>query len=233
LPLAASSVVNGVFPDPARDKLLELFAAAINSELADAWTAATNGTPLATTSPIKSKLPLEPTPNVMLEQVNNFPVLALHRSGTAEYEELTLQIEQRKQQWLLHYFLSPLRADHMRQLSGVLAWVPAIIQEVIYLQGHPSYESGAIQFGFGGSGGLSTLRITGHEIGQARFADSGDEGPTYLACTVTLESTERGDWIDGAFPDLDGMILRAGVGGADEVLPDVIIGDSAVPLVYG
>jgi hypothetical protein len=232
LPLEASSVVSGTFPDPARDQLLELFAAAINAELAAAWPAGAVGTPLELTAPVQSKLPLEPTPNVMLEQKQAFPLLALHRTGAADYEELTLQIEQRRQQWQLHYFLSPLRVDHVRRLSGVLTWVPTIVQQVIYMQGHPAYEGGALQFGTG-KGGLATLRIINHELGQARFADTGDDGPTYLACSITLETTELGGWTDAASVDLDGATFKADVGDATNLLVNMIEAETEYPLVYG
>jgi hypothetical protein len=232
LPLEASSVVSGTFPDPARDQLLELFAAALNAQLDAAWQAGAVGTPLELTAPVQSKLPLEPTPNVMLEQRQEFPLLALHRTGAAEYEDLTLHVEQRRQQWQLHYFLSPLRVDHVRRLSGVLTWVPTIVQQVIYMQGHPAYDSGALQFGTG-KGGLATLRIVSHELGQARFADSGDDGPTYLACSITLESTEVGGWTDAASVDLDGATFKASVGDAVNLYADMIRAKTEYPLVYG
>jgi hypothetical protein len=232
LPLDANAAVNGVIPDPARDQLLELFAAALNAELDAAWSVVVISTPLDGTAPVQSKLPLEPTPNVVLEQRQSFPLLALHRTGAAEYEDLTLHVEQRRQQWQLHYFLSPLRVDHVRQLSGVLTWVPSVVQQVIFMQGHPAYDSGALQFGTG-KGGLATLRIVSHELGQARFADSGDDGPTYLACSITLESTEVGGWTDAASVDLDGATFKASVGDAVNLYADMIRAKTEYPLVYG
>lgn len=228
LPLdGAAAQLAGIFPDPARDALLALFATAINDELAEGWGQIADGTPMAGRNPVQDQLPMEPNQRTVQERHCRFPLLALHRSGSAEYTEHTLVLERRTQQWELHYLLEALTLDHLHRFTGALVYVPTVVANVIRHRGHPSYEAGASQFGTG-KGGISSIRMVKHESGMARFAND-DTSPAYAACTMTFETTELEGWVDGSFADLQGARFDFAVGGSDGTIASLIYADTDHP----
>ncbi|HEY3497135.1 MAG TPA: hypothetical protein VGK73_20695, partial [Polyangiaceae bacterium] len=65
LPLAESSETDLAALDPARDILLDLFAVALNSELAPVWDWPAQMTILQGSAPVQQKLPSLPEPEVL------------------------------------------------------------------------------------------------------------------------------------------------------------------------
>lgn len=221
--------------DPMRDLLLELFASAINSELGEAWTkilTAIGGVRenLGAT-PVTDKLPDEPTEQALRQRKSGFPLLAVHRSGTGAYEEMTLEITRLRQPWSLHYILGPLDVIDARQLKDVCVAVAKIVALVIQKRGHRSFQGGALQFFGGGSPDspslFTSIKLVSHEgPGQAVFG--GDSSTTiYWAIEMRLETTEISSDVDGADScELDGIDLTVGVGGGEGLLPAMVIAKS-------
>src|SRR5574343_960084 len=83
--------------DPARDRLLAMFSAAISADLSTACATARAGTALATKGVVADTYP-EPPRKSTLRQANvKLPALFLAREdGPAEHEEFTLQLEATK-----------------------------------------------------------------------------------------------------------------------------------------
>lgn len=219
--------------DPSRDLLLELFKSAINSELGEAWAKVTQaiGTRKGLGDlPVFDTLPDEPSEQLMQQRKAGFPLLALHRSGAAQYEPFTLEITRLVQPWTLHYILGPLDIIDGRQLKDICVAVGKIVALVVRRRGHQSFQGGALQF-FGDAAPtnpspLTSLRLVSHEgPGQAVFAQ--ENGATmYWAIELRLESTEVSSYVEGAHGGLiDGIDITVGVGGED-ILPAVIIASS-------
>jgi len=218
--------------DPQRDRLLELFAAAINSELTEAWTAALAnvGGPRDRlgASPVSDKLPDEPTEQALTQRVTKFPVLAIHRQGTGSYEEQTLEITRLKQPWGLHYILGPLDLIDARQLKDVCVAVAKIVAGVVRRRGHKAFEGGALQF-FGDNSPdepspFTSVKLVSHEgPGQAVFAGN-DSKLTFWAIEMRLETTEVASFdSDAEGSDFDSADITVGVGGGEGLTPSLII----------
>lgn len=222
LPITSADLTaDNVFPDPARDTMLALFAAAINAELAEPWADAVTGGPMEGSAPVQQTLPLEPSSAMLRQWKAGWPLLSLHRVGEADYAERTLSIDERTQNWELHYIMDALAIDSMHRVKAVAdVWVPTVVSQTIERQGHPQYESGAIQFG-AGKGGLARVSLRSITVGQASFA-GGDDAAMHLMCTMGLETLELARDVDGAFADLEGTSIGVGVGGPEGILPDVI-----------
>lgn len=224
--------------DPGRDLLLELFAAAINSELSEAWTATCATLPAAhpfreaPVTPVRDTLPDEPTEQILRQRVGRFPMLAIHRSGIGRYEQMSLEITRLVQPWTLHYILGPLDIIDQRKLKDACVAVAKIVALVVRRRGHASFQSGALQFfsgdeeePFRGSQ-FASIRIDSHEgPGQAAF---GGEASTtmYWAMEIKLETTETSGYDPEAEGDLDAMDLTVGVGGDEGITPALVIGAS-------
>ena len=215
--------------DPQRDRLLDLFASAINSELGEAWTKAKQGFRKGLGDrPVATKLPDEPTESLLTQLKTPFPLLAIHRSGTGTYEEFTLEITRLKQPWSLHYILGPLDAIDQRQLKDICIAVAKIVALVIRRRGHQSFEGGTLQFFGDGSpeapAPFSSIKIVSHEgPGQAVFGGAAS-GTIYWAIEMRLETSERSSYVDDAHGcELDGADITIGVGGSEGVLPAMII----------
>lgn len=222
--------------DPSRDLLLELFQAAINADLGEAFAAARE--PLGYREqlgelPVSDVLPGEPTEQNMRQRVGRFPLLALHRSGVGQYAMHTLELGRLTQPWSLHYILGPLDIIEGRQLKDICVAVAKVVATAIRKRGHQAFMDGALQFFGSGSPGrfspLTSVRIVSHEgPGQAVFGDP--NGATmYWAIEMQLETTELLSEDPDAEGDLESTSLTVAVGGSDEgTTPDFIIVDQDV-----
>ncbi|HTJ17824.1 MAG TPA: hypothetical protein VL494_13685 [Steroidobacteraceae bacterium] len=220
--------------DPSRDLLLDLFTAAINSELGEAWTTALGNIGgqrenLGQT-PVSDTFADEPTEQNLRQRKGKWPLLAIHRAGNATYESFTFEITRCVQPWALHYILGPLDIIDARQLKDICVAVSKIVALVIRRRGHASFQGGALQFFGAGSpdqpSPLTSLRLISHEgPGQAVFGGA-ESTLLFWAIEMRLESTEISSYVDGAQgPDLDGLDVTVGVG-SNEILPAVIIAAS-------
>jgi hypothetical protein len=238
LPIDPAGISTTLAPlDPARTVLAGLFKAAINAELGPAWTKATAGLShkhlLFGSLPLADVLELEPSVPVMQDRKPAWPLLCVHRTGTATHEEHTLggQIQRITQQWGVHYILGPLDVGELRKLSDACIAVAKIVNLCIRRRGHPAYQGGALQF-FQGHGRIGAIRIVSHDgPGQASFA-SDPKGVQYYATTLVLETVEYSYNVDGADGDFEGLDLTIDAGSDDGVLPGLIYGASDVPYQY-
>lgn len=215
--------------DPSRDLLLDLFTAAINSELGDAYTKVRQelGERESLGSlPVSDTLADEPSAANMQQRKALFPLLALHRSGTATYEPYTLEITRLTQPWTLHYILGPLDVIDSRKLKDICVAVAKVVALVIRKRGHESFQGGALQF-FGAASPdqpspLSSLRIVSYEgPGQAVF---GESTTMYWAIEIRLETGELSSYVEDAHgSDLDGADMHVAVGGGEGLVPEMII----------
>lgn len=225
-PLTADDVTDSFAPlDPARDRLLALFKAAINSEFSAAWTKVTatleNGHKLIGTSPVEDTLPLPPNGSAMTERKPGFPLLAFHRQGEPRVEQYRLAEFQRSQDWHLHYVMPPLDTAGQRKIGDIFLGVATLVGLVIRNRGHAAYDSGALQF-FEGKGSLSSVELINTQ-GPAPAVFSGDEsGATHLAMLMTLRTTEvTSDDMD-AFVSLTGFSDTIDSGDGTGLVPALV-----------
>ena len=213
--------------DPARDRLLELFATAIESELGAAWTKVTGALPqgsaFAGSSVVADKLPLRPSAQLMQERKTKFPLLCLHREGSEETQPFTLNEDRVQQQWQLHYILGPGDVEVERKILDVCHAIGALVKLVVRQRGHKDYDGGALQF-FPESGALESVRVLRKDgPGQATFVDDGSV--TLWACTWTLETIEAPSDNPEAFGQFQAadVTINAGDGSGTNVYPALII----------
>ncbi len=220
MPVPIDGVTSLTSLDPARDRLLELFESAINSEFGTVWSQVLadmpSGFALAGTSPVQDTLPMEPHLEVVQERKCSFPLLCLHRTGNYTVEPFLMDEDKLTQEWHLHYILGPLDIGGQRRILDIGQAIGKLVAAVIRDFGHQSYESGANQIE---AAGLMSLRISGGvPIGRAAFNDNG-KSVAYWATRVTLESTEVSAPLTDQLSDFDGMDISLDVGGANE--PDI------------
>jgi hypothetical protein len=217
MPVAAGDVTNGQLwsvGDPIRDRLLALFSAAITAELTASWNVARVGTKLASVPVLADTLHQQPRRNILREGGYKLPLLALYRTGTAPWANVTLAMRKRTQDWRLDYVLGPLLLEDERRLAGVLPWVPAVVDAVIEARGHSAFEGGAIQF-FEDTCPIGQIALTGSEEGLAEWAE-GDSKIEFYAASMTLQTVETewlGDCPDGS-ADYEGMDHTMNIGGS-------------------
>jgi len=225
LPVMAGDVSTTLTPlDPGRDLLLDLFASAINSELSDAWNVvvSTLGTasPYYGKSPVEYKLPEEPTESVLTQLKTSFPILALHRNGTATYEGQTMEVVKLVQPWKLYYILGAVDVIGLRKLKDVCVAVAKIVSLVIRQRGHRSYQDGALQF-FSDTSAFTSIRTVSHE-GPDQAVYAGDKSSViFWAIEINLETTETSSDVEGAYGNLDAEDITVAVGG-EELIPEFI-----------
>lgn len=236
-PIDASDVSdNQLFSalEPGRDQLLSLFQTAINEELnrSQTYSATSPWGTAATGTKLESKLPVADTTYRIIsraplrEREVTFPLLALYRT-TFESDEWTLSIDRITQDWGLDYILGPLDEADYRRLGGALVAVPKFIGAVIRKQGHPAFESGAVQFG-AGKGHFSTVKLASGIEGPASWGQTG-EGHEFWACSMVLQTTELESLTaDGG--DFEGATVKLGVGNATEAVPELVVGRTEVPV---
>lgn len=234
-PLNPDNFTNTLAPlDPARSRLIALFATAINYELTEVWQKVTGQLspkhPLANTLPVQDTLELRPSMQVMRERKADFPLLCLHRSGRALWDEHTLEIERRVQDWSLLYILPALDVGDQRRIGDVLQAIPVIVRRVIRNHGHKSYENGALQF-FDDASGIGGIRLVAQsDIGNAPFAEGAD-APIYFTIVCELQTVEYSQDLANEFGEFDGVDYVVGTGDAQEILPDFIEAADDVPVV--
>ncbi len=219
--------------DPARSRLLALFAAAIRYELGPAWrkSIAGSASPLSNTIPVESTFELDPTTH-LTKQVNmKYPLLCLHRIGSQTWSSHTLQIDKCEQDWNLHYILPNLDVGDTRRFSDILRVIPEIVRRVIRNRGHIAYDNGELQF-FNDKGGLGSINMTSVESGQARFAGQ-VESPVWLATTITLHTIEYGTDSEEEFGEFEGVDWNIGVGDSTGTIPNMIEAYSDIDLLNG
>lgn len=189
--------------DPARDILLDLFAAALISELEPVWARAVAGTPIAESSPVAFKLPALPDEDALKQLAVKWPVLAVGRSEKtqARFAPYSLSQTAKTQSWDVDYILAPLTAVNELRVKDVLSRVPDILALVIETGGHLAYQSvvnGNAAFPanvLSEDCGFLSLTIREAASGVAVFAKG---GPRYLHAGLTLESVEVSSFTHGA-----------------------------------
>lgn len=207
LPLADSTAGTFTSLDPGRDVLLNVFAAALNDELAAVWTAALL-TPLENSAPVKTKFGLEPNQDLLGSTKVTFPALFVYRSTeTAATDEHTLWQERITQPWGVDYMLGPLTAGDDRKFRDVLIAAVKIIKLTVRRGGHRAYaETNGVAnlVLIGPPTGFSTVRVVNFQLGRASFSEA---GPAYHSLSLRLETTELDGFVDGADGELSGMSL--------------------------
>jgi len=213
--------------DPATDLLLALFKAAINHELAhhqtspatdSAWYKARVGTSLSAAMPVADTLYQQPTKQVMRAAKWGFPLLCIYRVEAVD-DQATLYKERTVWTWGVDYIMGELTIEDQRKLGAALVYVHHLLHRVIEQQGHPAYQSGAVQFGTG-KGGFDSIRLTKAQLGAAEFGEQG-EGLIMHALHLDLETVETADPTAEDAP-LAGMSLSLGLGGGEGTIPDAL-----------
>lgn len=219
-PIQLGDLVDGnVYADTPRDMMIGLFAAALNDELNDTWATVAAGTELAGTAPVVTRLPLEPTTQILEQWKASMPLLCVHRTGEAKYEERTLDYTHKVQQWGVHYILPPMTLDYLDRFSAVPEIFANTVSLCIRQRGHKAYESGTLQFG-DGRGRLEYIKLLTHQAGQATFGTP--DGALFMASALVIETGETENLDSSQYTDFDGADWSVGVGGSDGILPDVI-----------
>src|SRR6185295_3943504 len=128
--------------------LLDLFAAALNAELEDAW----RGLPTApsqftgpngeTPRPVQQALGFLPTPEALGEMKTGWPLLCVGRAATpATYSDFTLEQRAVTQRWDVDYILCPLAIGSLLRSHDILPAVGDIIDLVVKERGHRAYRT--------------------------------------------------------------------------------------------
>lgn len=236
LPLASAADSDLSSLDPARDILLELFAAALIAELLPRWSYAVSDTTFWDKPPVATKFPVFPD-QVFLSQVDtDWPLLSVYRSETPEqFDEHTLWEQRVTCRWGADYCLGPLTVGNSARLADVLRAVPRILENVIREGGHVAYAAD----GYGnsrfakrvlgqGSGccGFSTIRVVESISGSAAFAQG---GPKYHCASIVLETTELSTMNPAVVPPYQGTSVTLSTGDFTGIAP-VVIADSAIPV---
>lgn len=195
--------------DPARDILLDLFAAAITAELEPIWERTTMGTPLSACSPVAQKVPGAASAELLGEMKTGFPALFVDAAPTgAQFGDLTLETRSLTQRWDVDYILCPLAVTNLLRVKDILRVVGKTIDLVIENGGHRAYrtittDNTTMTASVLGSGkdccGFWKCRVVDMALGPASFSSKGD-GPRYYACGLTLETIE----LSGFLEDADG-----------------------------
>lgn len=219
--------------DLAQSTLLALFQAAINDELTGVFAKVAAGTALDHDSlpliPVRDVWPGRWSPQVAKQRKTNFPVLALYRTGQAEWNELTLGTDQLTQKWGLDLILGPLDVGDSQRIERILPRIGVLLQRVIRQRGHKSYQSGACLWGVQEEGSLSSIWIDQQEMGPAQFVGD-DGGVTYLGFSAQLTTTEVDSDVAGTYGDpLQQMTLTVALKGGDgTTIPAFIIAESDI-----
>lgn len=210
--------------DPARDRLLALLQTALNAEIGPAWAVASVGTSLASKDPVQSTFHDHILPFLAKEQVFDFPLLSLYRVS-ANHSEFTLWKEQIVTTWALEYVMPPLTPADARKLMGAMDAVERLVP-IILSRGasHPAYESDEIQRE---AIGLSGVEVERTERGLWQTAPG--EGVPYSVLQLVIETTEFSTPLDTDAVPFDGVSIAIGVGGAIEVLPELVLVDTSAP----
>lgn len=216
--------------DPARSRLLALFAAAINYELGTIWDKGIAGSasPLTGKRPVQSTFELDPVTHLTKQVKLDYPALCLHRVGEQSWSPHTMQVDKCEQEWNLHYILANLDVGDTRRFSDLLRVIPNIVLRVIKQRGHVAFEDGALQF-FKNKGGLGSIEMTKVESGQARFGGQ-VESPVWLATTITLKTIEYSTNSETEFGPLEGIDWNIGVGDSTGIIPNMIEAYSDIAL---
>lgn len=230
--------------DPARDRMIALFKAAINYELAHSttvvsptspWGVATAGTVYETRMPVDDTYYEVPDRETLRKGDYRFPFLALYRTELTEVVERTLSIEGQRWRWGLHYCIGELGIANERKLSAVLSAVPKIVQLVIRNNGHPAYadvrtidgvEQQVAQF-FATSGGLAEVRLVGAVIGPASYGEQG-QGLVLHAAQLTLETLELDGFVEDDVGAADAPIFEGATFHVNSAATEGVHADTAV-----
>lgn len=236
LPLVDTDEQDLASVDPARDILLDLFAAALTAELSQRWARAIVGTPLRGRPVVQTKFPEFPEQIFLQQTPMVWPMLAVYRSDEAEtFDEFTLAQERVTSKWGVDYCIGPLELGNFIKLNSVLTVVPRIIERVIRAGGHRAYATQGVGnslqvkqvFGqYPGCCGFSTIRVVQSTIGSAAFAQG---GPKFHCASVVLETTELSTIAPNMAPPYMGtsIVLESGDGSG---LTPLVVADSAIPL---
>lgn len=216
--------------DPARDTLLELFAAAINSELGAAWTAVTDTLPaghkLSGTSPVQDTVPSAPSEQLLTQRKHGWPVLMLHRDGRGEFSDHGLELDKLTQPWKLYWIVGPLDIIDQRKILDIGQAIAKVLRLVIRKRGHRAYQNGALQF-FDDTTPLSSVELNSY-MGPAHAGFAGESSTVqFWALEVTLTTTEISADLEGSSgSDIEAIDLTLGVGGEEEIMPALVLGQS-------
>jgi len=213
--------------DPVRDTLIALFQTALVAELAKAWNVARVGTRLSDREPVADVLHEMPRRGLLQQQLFKYPLLCVYRTSSTS-DELTLWRERITQLWGVDYIIGPLDPAEYRRLGGALQAAQKLLQLTLRQSGHPAYLGGRVVL-TPDNGGLDTARVVSTQIGPAQYGET-DEGQEFHAMSMVLETTEL-DALDlDAIPVFEGVTATLGVGDAFQVFPDLVVGDTSVPL---
>jgi hypothetical protein len=236
LPLTAdTSTEDAAHLDPARDILLDLFAAALNSELEPVWASAVVGTPIAESQPVAFKLPGRLTEETLKQVKAAWPMLSVGRGDApAGVTKFTLDQRALTYRWDIDYVLSPLTSVNLARVDAVLVAVGKTIIETVAARGHKAYRTYTTQGSIYASDVLGggndccefyTCEVVDMALGPAEISKG---GPKYYACSLTLETVEISDFPgdgedDGEAVPLIGTTATFGVTESGE--PAIIVRD--------
>lgn len=205
--------------DPLRETFGALYRDTVNAELGTLWTTVTAGhSTLAGTNPVQAVYELPPSRDLLQQAKVEFPAVFVHRTGRAEFGEHTLHIDKLTQRWMVHHVLGGLNSADERRFGDMLLDASKVMLWALRNRGHSAHQSGAHPFA---DVGLLSLRILAREgPGPAAL---GEEGQTYFATSLELETVElSGDDISG-LEDFVGADFTFDVGTADELLDGMIV----------
>ena len=215
--------------DPARDLLLAFFAAVINSEFGEAWTDVTDelgaGHRLASTTPVQSTLPAEPTATRLQQVKKGFPLLALNRNGSGTFEDFTLEQDKLVQSWTLHYIIGPVDVIDHRKVADISQAIAKTLRMAVRARKHRAYEDGALQF-FGDTCSLASVDLVGFEgPGAGQYGDR--DSPVFLVTEYEIRTTELSGYVENSEESsLEAQDLILHLGSDEGILPNAVLWSS-------
>jgi len=200
---------------PAQGILLDLFTAAIRTDLGTPWATASGQTSLWGRNVVNHAAQAQPTQDYLQTIKTDFPALFVYPLEESSSAAFTAGHDATTQRWCIEYILGPLDPAELRQIGGIFRTIELLVQEVILVGGHPAYAMapGGTQpqqiLYWDGSDvtiddvttavpgcGFSSVKLIGSTKGAASFAEG---SPVYHGVRLTLETTEIGEAAD---PDL-------------------------------
>lgn len=178
--------------DPAKYRLRDLIAAAINHEFTPIWERLI--LPAVGPSPVMSKFACAAEKELIQSTKIEWPALFVHRHGEPQFSQFSLGRRQRRQNWNVEWIIGPMEPGDAASVDALLTGVMNLVDQVVMTGGHPEYQvHGTFQrqtlFEVTEGCGFTEARVTNAAQGSASFNDDGSP-PIYHGCRITIDATE-------------------------------------------
>lgn len=183
--------------DKGKTAIYELLRAAVNYECGDAWRVLINQEDTylkwqaednrRDPAPIMDVITVMPSAQNLMQRKEVWPLLAVYREGEPTYENETIKIRVRKQQFSVDYIIGPLGADTQDRYGDFVLQVLNAMESAIENGRHPAYRNGVCPF----QGVFSSVRIISSSGPACSEVTPEQKGGGYFGGALVLECVER------------------------------------------